>query len=113
MALIDIGIAKRHLRVRSDDDALILLYLSAAVRVAVNYIGRELFASQNELTAAVVEGTADDSAMVIQDDIVAAILLILGMLYENREDTVIGETVVGLPNGARALLWPHRIGLGV
>lgn len=51
--------------------------------------------------------------MVITSAIKSAILLILGHLYENREDVVIGLTVASLPSGAKALLQPSRIGVGL
>ncbi|WP_208023827.1 head-tail connector protein [Duganella aquatilis] len=51
--------------------------------------------------------------MVVTSAIKSAILLILGHLYENREDVVIGLTVASLPTGAKALLQPHRIGVGL
>jgi uncharacterized phiE125 gp8 family phage protein len=39
----------------------------------------------------------------------AAILLIVGHLYENREDVVVGRQVNDLPKGARYLLDPYRL----
>lgn len=41
----------------------------------------------------------------------AAILVILGDLYENRENTVIGagNSLIEVPYGAKALLWPIRV----
>lgn len=48
----------------------------------------------------------------IPEDVKAAMLLIVGDLYEHREDTS-PAPLQTLPNGARALLAPHRIGLGV
>ncbi|RXE13584.1 phage gp6-like head-tail connector protein, partial [Xanthomonas perforans] len=44
--------------------------------------------------------------------ITAAVLLIAGHLFRNRE-AVTDETANQLPLGAHALLWPHRVGLGV
>lgn len=43
----------------------------------------------------------------------AACLLILGHLYENREDAVTGTIATELPMGSRSLLMPYRIGMGV
>lgn len=51
--------------------------------------------------------------MVINDQIIGAILLIFGHLYENREDVVAGLSLAQLPKGAEYLLWPYRVGLGV
>lgn len=51
--------------------------------------------------------------MVINDAIVAACLLILGNLYANREDVVIGTISSVLPKGSSSLLTPYRIEMGV
>lgn len=49
--------------------------------------------------------------IVINSAIKAAILLIVGHLYENREDVVVGLSVAQLPLSATSLLRPHRIGV--
>jgi hypothetical protein len=36
-------------------------------------------------------------------------LLIIGHLYENRENVIVGHTVNELPQGAMALLNPYRV----
>jgi uncharacterized phiE125 gp8 family phage protein len=41
--------------------------------------------------------------------ITAAIKLLVGTLYANRETVVIGETAIMLPWAAEALLWPLRV----
>lgn len=53
--------------------------------------------------------------IVINDSIKVAILLVLGNLFENREDVVVGMSVsaVQLPMGSQQLLMPYRVGLGV
>lgn len=38
-----------------------------------------------------------------------AILLAVGHLYENREDTIIGTSAIELPQNSRWLLWPKRV----
>jgi hypothetical protein len=43
----------------------------------------------------------------------AGVLLILGHLFENREDTVAGATVASLPQGSRVVLMPYRVSMGV
>lgn len=48
------------------------------------------------------------NGVVATPDIEAAILLILGHLYENRSTVATGTTAVEVPMAARALLWPHR-----
>jgi hypothetical protein len=54
---------------------------------------------------------ATSRAIVINDAIVAACLLILGSLYANREDAVIGN-FSELPMGSKSLLMPYRVGMG-
>lgn len=51
----------------------------------------------------IVRGIATNKAIEI------AILLILGTLYEHREDVVIGTSIVQLPQGAEHRLQPYRI----
>jgi hypothetical protein len=50
--------------------------------------------------------------IVINPSIEAAVLLILGSLYDNREDET-STTVNELPKGALWLLDPYRLDLGV
>lgn len=51
--------------------------------------------------------------IVVNDLIRAGMLLILGHLHEQREDSVVGASVAELPMGSRHLLQPYRVGLGV
>lgn len=46
--------------------------------------------------------------LVINSAILSAMLLILGDLWENREDTAVGVSVTPVPNGARCLLDAYR-----
>lgn len=46
--------------------------------------------------------------MVINSPVLSAMLLILGDLWENREDTAVGVSVAPVPNGARCLLDAYR-----
>ncbi len=65
--------------------------------------------------AALEEARATYAGIVITEDILSAMLLILGHLYRNREEVITGQgaAAVQLPMGAHSLLWPHRVGLGV
>ena len=47
--------------------------------------------------------------MVVNEAIKAAVLLIVGSLYAQREDVVVGMSVEQLPNGAEWLLAPYRV----
>lgn len=47
--------------------------------------------------------------IVVNDQIKAAVLLTVGHLYSNREDSVVGASVAALPNGADYLLQPYKV----
>lgn len=73
--------------------------------------GRESADQKYFRAAAAVREIRD--GIVINDAIKAAILLIFGSLYSNREDVVVGVSVADLPQGSRHLLQPYRVGMGV
>jgi uncharacterized phiE125 gp8 family phage protein len=45
-----------------------------------------------------------DTSVKVPSAIISAVMLILGDLYENRQDTIIGSQVNELPKGSKALL---------
>lgn len=100
MALIDISLVKKHLRIyHSDEDTEIAVYQAAAEVIITEYIDREVVASGTPATA---------DGIVITPPITAAILLMVGDLFENREpDNETGNAV--LPRAVRALLAPYRV----
>lgn len=50
---------------------------------------------------------------VVPSPIISAILLIIGHLYENRQQNVTGLNINELPMGVMALLQPYRLNLGI
>lgn len=105
--LLDLATVKLHLRVtESDEDALIDVYATAAEEFAMQFLGRTIYAD------ATAQG-ADTAGIVINSAIQAALLLIVGHLFANREDVVVGVSATQLPNGAQYLLQPYRSGMGV
>lgn len=107
MTILDLAIAKQHLRVEgADDDAVVEVYLGAAEAAAAQFMGRMIYVDE-----AAMAGDAD--GVVVNFAIKAAVLLICGSLYANREDTVVGVSVAELPGGSKMLLQPYRIGMGV
>ena len=113
MSVIAIETALLHLRADADESEAIQLYLDAAEDSASTYLQRKFYADQAALDAAVADLTAGESPIVINPSIIAACLLILGHLFEHREDVIIGATTAKLPRGSEHLLFPYRIGLGV
>jgi len=105
--LLDLATVKMHLRVDdSAEDALIGVYVLAAEEFAMQFLGRTVYADE-------VEIGADTTGIMLNATIQAALLLIVGHLYANREDVVVGLSAAQLPNGAQYLLQPYRYGMGV
>lgn len=105
--------AMQHLRAEEDDRAHVELLLAAAEDSAAQFMNRRFYGDAESLAAAVLDGSAGRDPILINPSIRAACLLILGNLYANREDVVVGVTSSALPMGSRSLLTPYRIGWGV
>jgi hypothetical protein len=90
------------------DASMMALYLGAAEEVAQDYLGRKVYASQEDLDVA-----QDETGMVANFAFRAAALLICGHLFLNRENVATGVTVQALPMGAHDLLRPHRRSFGL
>lgn len=90
----------------------LLLYMGAAEQAAHDYTGRTFYTDEIELNAALVKGTEGSYPLIVTDAIIAAMLLILGHLYMNREDVIVGVTSSELPMNSRYLLAPYRVGMG-
>lgn len=104
MALVSLETAKRHLRIfHDDDDAGVGLYVGAAESIVVAYLDRVVLPEGQTLPA-------DDAlAINVMPAITAAILLIVGDLYENREADPDATGNAMLPKAVRALLAPWRV----
>lgn len=99
--------AVAHLRVDGLDDAPdIALKLAAAEQVVLEFLDRKVYATQQDLDAAVAAGTAGEKPMLVTDLVRSAILLTLSDLYVNRGDAGKGS---GLPPAAANLLRTTRI----
>ena len=94
---MSLELAKAHLRIGDDTslDTLIEQYLEMAFAIAEDYTNRKL--------------TQEFSAESLPASIRAAILLILGTLFDNEADVVVGRAVAQLPLTAEKLLQPWRI----
>lgn len=113
MNAISLDVAMLHLRAEDGDISHVELLLEAAEDSAEQYINRRFYADTEALAAAVLDGSAGPNPILANASIKAACLLILGSLYSNREDVVIGTISSELPMGSRSLLTPYRVGLGV
>lgn len=90
------------------DAPMIEIYLGAAEDAAQDYLKRKVYATQAELDAA-----DDPKGMLANFAYKAAVLLICGHLFLNREDVVTGVTAEKLPMGAHDLLRHHRWSFGL
>lgn len=110
MALVSLTLAKRHLRIDfDDDDTEIEVYLAAAETIVTEYLDRAVYPSAEDSPPGAPPSGDDGTALEVTPAITAAILLVLGDLYENREaDTeAVGDAV--LPKAVRSLLAPYRV----
>lgn len=110
MALVTLTLAKRHLRVmHTDDDAEIEAYLAAAETIVTEYLDREVYGSVDDSPPGEPNSGDDGTAIEVTPAITAAILLLLGDLYEHREADPDSNGDAVLPRAVRALLAPYRV----
>lgn len=100
--------AQDHLRSDPAEAADVALKTRAAELLAMDYLDRKVYATPEAMAAGVLDGTAGKAPILVDDLIRAGILLILGHLYEHREDVVTGAAVE-LPMGSKALLRGYRL----
>lgn len=97
---------KRHLRLDSDfctDDDLLVFYIRVAAAHVEQTTRRKLYASEDS------QGYTDDpDHLLLNDDVKAAMLLLVAFWYENRLPVSPGE-VTEMPYAVEALLQPYRI----
>ncbi|MBW5800068.1 head-tail connector protein [Halomonas elongata] len=103
--MLELDIIKQHVRLEPDfdeDDALLDTYATAAHRYVENHTGRTLYATKAEIP------TDDEHALVLDDDLTTAMLLLIGHWYENREAVVMGTIATQVPMAVEALIAPYR-----
>lgn len=102
MAVLTLDEIKAHLRLDgNEEDAQLTLLSDAAEDYATQYMGRSL------------PWLDDEGAPVpVPASVRAALLLVIGDLYENREGAFVGVSRVDNPTVER-LLHFYRVGLGV
>ena len=110
--MLELDIIKQHCRLEPEftfDDALLGVYRSAAIEYVENYTGRTLYESDDDIPLD-EDGEPDtECALVINDGVRAAMLLMIGHWYANREAVVIGTITSEVPLAVNALLQPYRI----
>ncbi|WP_099463876.1 head-tail connector protein [Parabacteroides provencensis] len=94
---ISLELAKAHLRVGDSlrDDELIAEKLEMAFGIAEDMTNRDI--------------RAEYTAETIPPAIKAAVLLILGTLYDNESDNIVGRSVSELSLTVEKLLLPWRV----
>lgn len=109
MPLLELPLVKKHLRIFHDDeDAEVQIYLAAAETIVVAYLDRVVVA-EGPLPEPEDEDY-DETAIVLNSSITAAILLMVGDLYEVREpDPKFNDGDAVLPKSIRMLLAPWRV----
>ncbi|WOU51616.1 head-tail connector protein [Citrobacter portucalensis] len=105
--MLDQNVVKQHCRIDTDftgDDALLTLYTGAAAHYVQTWTRRTLY--EKEDSPSYVD---DPAPILLNDDVKAAMLLMIGHWYANRESVVVGQTVAEVPFAVEALLQPYRI----
>ncbi|MBI46752.1 MAG: hypothetical protein CMG91_04685 [Marinobacter sp.] len=110
--MLELDIIKQHVRLEPDfveDDTLLETYSTAAQRLVENHTGRTLYATAAEIPKDPDTGeVTDEDALVLDDDITTAMLLLIGHWYVNRESVVVGAITSELPMAVEALISPYR-----
>lgn len=105
--MVDLDVVKQHCRIDTDftgDDALLGIYTGAAAQYVQKWTRRTLY--ETESSAGYSE---DPDSILLTEDVKAAMLLLIGHWYANRESVAIGQTVAEVPFAVEALLQPYRI----
>lgn len=109
--MLELPLIKQHVRLEQDfieDDRLLETYCRAAQRLVENQTGRTLY-TQEEAIPTDAEGVAtDEHALVMNDDIATAMLLVIGHWYATRESVVIGTITATTPMAFESLISPYR-----
>lgn len=112
MSIVSEQTALEHCRADGVDVGLVKVYLAAAEDAVCAYLNRKVYEDEAALKAALANESATKNDMVANASIAAAILLITGHLYENREQNT-SAAVSELKTGAFDLLRPYRLNNGV
>lgn len=110
--MLELDIIRQQCRLEPDDtteDALLETYATAAQRLVQNRTGRTLYATATEIPKDAETGEpTDEHALVLDDDLTTAMLLLISHWFENREAVVIGTITSELPMAVDALIKPYQ-----
>ncbi|MCX2589467.1 head-tail connector protein [Proteus vulgaris] len=105
--MLSLELVKQHCNIDpdfTDDDKLLTLYTNSAVKFVENYTRRTLYEKEAS------EGCQEDADhLLLTDDVSAAMLLLIGQWYDNREGVISGRSFSTQPFAVEALLQPYRI----
>ena len=91
---------KQHLRIDEAIDALALnVYIDAAIEQVGQHVQRKIIADES--------ARENESDLIVNAALKAAVLLMVGNLYEHREAT--REATTELPLGYWSLIQPYRL----
>lgn len=111
MSLLTISEIKTQLNIDDDmqSDSAHLFRLANVAKIAIeNKINRVIYTDEATLAAEIVADTAPANALISNEAIKQAALLLVGDMYENREITVIGTIVARNDYVLSMLLDPYR-----
>lgn len=105
--MLSLELVKQHCNIDpdfTDDDKLLALYTNSAVKFVENHTRRTLYEKEAS------EGYQEDADhLLLTDDVSAAMLLLIGQWYDNREGVITGSSFSTQPFAVEALLQPYRI----
>lgn len=109
--MLDLPTLKEHCRIEpgsTAEDAALTVYAGAAKRFVENATGRELYETAEEIPLD-SEGEPEVTGLVVDDAIRAAMLLLAGHWYANREAVVVGSINSALAYAVDSLIQPYRM----
>jgi len=115
--LVSLVQASAHLRIdNTDDDNDLTLKISAASNAVINYLGAEKSAEIISFdSAGEVVFDSNDEPVGVPEEIQACVLIILGMLYNDRDGEDFNKTIsertgnIIMPRIVHLLLDPYKL----
>ncbi|PHI31037.1 head-tail connector protein [Budvicia aquatica] len=102
--MINLELIKAHCRLDpdfNDDDNLLGIFQQAAFKYVENKTNRVMYLPDQD--------PPEGDNLLMDGDIVTAMLLLIGHWYENRESVIIGTQASVVPIATDILLQPYRV----